>query len=116
MTAGPIGARQSGSSLRTALTRELTGKSVIAPGYGLSSALASASGAFVSSHEIEVIAIEDGRHAVVNRPKHVVRLGDGNRAALDPFTTGTVPAFPEAREGKWLIARDGDNIWWAVML
>ena len=34
-----IGARQSGSSLRTALMRELTGESVIAPGNGLSGAL-----------------------------------------------------------------------------
>src|SRR5512132_2570983 len=46
-----MGQLQSGSSLRAALTRELTGKSVIAPGYGLSSALASATGAFAANHE-----------------------------------------------------------------
>jgi hypothetical protein len=49
---------------------------------------------------MEVIAIEDGRHSVVDRPQRVVRLGDDNRAALDPFAIGTVPAFPEAAKAN----------------
>src|SRR5512132_4564316 len=46
----------------------------------------------------------------MDRSKHLVRSGDGDRATLDPFAIGTVPAFPETRKGKWLIACDGDEI------
>jgi hypothetical protein len=57
-----------------------------------------------------MIGSEDGRHAVMDRSKHLVRSGDGDRATLDPFAIGTVPVFPETREGKWLIACDADEI------